>query len=92
MGEETQITCGRGEPALHRVCMNAYSRGMSNEQTAPWPDKPLIRITRGRSKDASVKDILARKAYSGGVYIEVGERVATSLEDASATASNPGRR
>lgn len=45
---------------------------MSNEQTATWPDKPLIRITRGRSKDASVKDILARKAYSGSVYIEVG--------------------
>lgn len=39
---------------------------------SPWPDKPLIRITRGRSKDALVEDVLARKAYSGSVYIEVG--------------------
>ena len=39
---------------------------------SPWPDKPLIRITRGRSKDAPVEDVLARKACSGGVYIEVG--------------------
>lgn len=39
---------------------------------SPWPDKPLIRITRGRSKDAPVEDVLARKAYSGSVYIEVG--------------------
>lgn len=39
---------------------------------SPWPDKPLIRITRGRSKDAPVENVLARKAYSGGVYIEVG--------------------
>lgn len=37
-----------------------------------WPDKPLIRIIRGRSKDAEVKNVLARQAYSGGLYIEVG--------------------
>lgn len=39
---------------------------------ASWPDKPFIRIIRGRSKDAPVKDVLARQAYSGGLYIEVG--------------------
>ena len=42
------------------------------QPSSPWPDKPLIRITRGRSKDALVEDVLARKACSGGVYIEVG--------------------
>ena len=55
--------------------MNAYTWGMSTARTqtpSPWPDKPLIRITRGRSKDALVEDVLARKAYSGSVYIEVG--------------------
>lgn len=40
--------------------------------SVPWPDKPLIRIIRGRSKDAPVENVLARKACSGGVYIEVG--------------------
>lgn len=45
---------------------------MSTQQTAPWPDKPLIRIVRGRSKDAPVRNVLARQAYSGGLYIEVG--------------------
>ncbi len=55
--------------------MNAYTWGMSTARTqtlSPWPDKPLIRIIRGRSKDAPVENVLARKACSGGVYIEVG--------------------
>lgn len=37
-----------------------------------WPDKPLIRIIRGRSKGAEIKNVLARQAYGGGLYIEVG--------------------
>jgi len=37
-----------------------------------WPTAPLIRIIRGRSKDTEVKNVLARQAYSGGLYIEVG--------------------
>lgn len=60
---------------MHSPRMTAYTRGMSTARTrtpSPWPDKPLIRITRGRSKDAPVEDVLARKACSGGVYIEVG--------------------
>jgi hypothetical protein len=47
---------------------------LSHEHSAdgPWPDKPLIRIVRGRSKDAPARNVLARQAYSGGLYIEVG--------------------
>ena len=39
-----------------------------------WPTAPLIRIIRGRSKNVEVKNVLARQAYSGGLYIEVGGR------------------
>lgn len=37
-----------------------------------WPTAPLIRVIRGRSEDSEVKDVIARKACSGGLYIEVG--------------------
>mgnify|MGYP000855719482 CR=1 FL=1 len=37
-----------------------------------WPTAPLIRVIRGRSKDSKVRNVLARQAYSGGLYIEVG--------------------
>lgn len=45
---------------------------LPTQPQASWPDKPFIRIIRGRSKDAPVKDVLARQAYSGGLCTEVG--------------------